>query len=213
VTAFALLAPDLTPSHLKLLRAAASHPAVMLHLPDTIARDLSTAPTHVLSVGKSALDVWHDFGLVQVGVNHGDVFTHRSPTTGRTHKIMVVEHPGNMAQTRMEFGAGKVLTAREDMVRDLGRWGFVLRGKGTFHPDVCGGCLKSTKSKLHRSAVYWLDELDGVGLCEDHYRARANYRRKRVVVPVKDRGKTEHQIPGQMEMLPGDGTKVMVAKR
>lgn len=204
---YTILAPHLDTSHAKLLRVAATS----VHLPVTSppADSLDQCHTrHILSVGKDGLDAWHDFGLIRVGANHGDLFTHRA-ANGRTYRVMVVEHPGAMQQ--LSFGGH---TARDNMVADLRRWRMVLDGAPSsgYYPAMCGGCLKMREPK-HRPAEHWVEELDGVGLCDDHWRKRAQYRRKRATVKVKDRGKMENQIPGQMEMLPGDGTKVRVSKR
>lgn len=203
---FAILAPDLQPDHARLLRAAFNHVRLEWEAPvDSLP---STGhPRNVLSVGRAGLDAWHDFGLIGVGANHGDVFTHRAPVGGRSYTIMVVEHPGAMAQLSMTKHS-----AREDMVRDLTRWrDMLIGGWGQKYPSlVCGGCLKR-RGGIVRPAEHWADELDGVGLCEDHYRRRANYTRKRRTVKVADRGKPEHQIPGQGEMF-ADGQKVMVSK-
>lgn len=212
MTPFAILAPNLTDRDTKLLRAALTHVRLPIPVPVDVLPD--SQPRHILSVGKAALDIWHDFGLIQVGANHGDVFVHRR-MDGRHFFIMVLEHPGAMDQLSA-FGK---YSAREDMVRDLTRWRLVLEsvasgkvGTHGWHPGTCGGCLKR-RGGIPRPAEHWVDEMDGVGLCEDHYRRRGRYNRKRKVVPVKDRGKIEHQIEGQREMFGGDGTRVMVDKK
>jgi hypothetical protein len=208
---YTLLAPALEPQHTKLMVAATN--AAHLHHPTTVT-DTMPASGYVLSVGKAALDIWHDFGLIQVGANHGDVFTTRRSTG--TCVVMVVKHPGEMAQ--MQFSVHKAHSAREDMVRDLTRWRLLLEGSEAagghdhgFHSPICGGCMKLRDSRV-RAAEFWVDELDRVGLCDDHYRRRGKYNRKRKTVPVKDRGKIEYQVPGQRQMF-ADGERVMVDKR
>lgn len=201
MTPFSILAPHLPDEDARLLRVAIQAAG----LPWTAPTD-ALSSTHVLSVGKAGLDVWHDFGLIQVGANHGDTFTHRA-RNGRRHVIMVVEHPSAMRQLSA-FGK---YSAREDMVKDLTRWHRKLTAGTDLRPGNCGGCMKSRDSRV-RSAEWWVEELDGVGLCDDHYRKRGKYQRKNKVVPVKDRGKIEHQITGQREMFGGDGTRVMVDK-
>lgn len=204
MTPFAILAPNLDATQTKLLRAAITQSRLEWTLPTDALPDPPVR--HVLSAGREALNVWHDFGLIKIGANHGDVFRHTSPTTGRSYAVMVLEHPGTMQQLSIEGHR-----ARDDMLRDLRRWREVLEQGAEWQSYWCGGCLKQRDS-VRRPAEHWSNELDGVGLCDDHYRRRANYRRKRTVVKIADRGKTEHQIPGQMEMLPGDGTRVRVTK-
>lgn len=207
MTPFAILAPDLDTPQTKLLRAALTSVRLPWVEPvDTLPRD---ATRHVLSVGREAVKVWHDFGLIRIGANHGDVFTHRHPVTAQSYTIMVLEHPGTLQQLSIVGHQ-----ARDNMTTDLRRWRMILDDlidADVFTAEWCGGCLKMRDPK-HRPAEHWVEELDGVGLCEDHYRKRSNYRRKSRTVPVKDRGKMEHQIAGQREMFGGDGTKVMVTK-
>lgn len=206
MTPFTILAPDLSDSDTRLLRVALSHVGLPWAPPTDV---LPTHVRHVLSVGKAGLDVWHDFGLVHVGANHGETFEHRA-SSGRAYVIMVLLHPGAMNQLSITKHS-----AREDMVRDLGRWRSLMEGDASFYatkPSMCGGCQKSRNTRRVMPAEHWLSELDGVGLCDDHWRRRAQYRRKVTRVAAKDKGKMEHQIPGQIEMLPGDGTKVRVSK-
>lgn len=201
---FTILAPDLDTHQTRLLRAALTS----THLAWTALSNTLADDHHVLSVGKAGLDVWHDFGLIKVGTNHGDLFTHRA-VTGHTYTVMVLEHPGTLQQQSI---VGHL--ARDNMVRDLDAWGRVLVGLAdtmTLGPTLCGGCLKMREPK-HRPAVEWVAELDGVGLCDDHYRRRASYRRKVPRVARKDVGKMESQIVGQMEAFPGDGTRLVVSK-
>lgn len=200
---FSILAPDLNDGDARLLRAALSH----CHLPyPEPATRLSDCGRLVLSVGKAGLDGWHQYGLVHVGANHGETYTHRA-RDGRKHTIMVVQHPGAMAQLSMTKHS-----AREDMVRDLTRWRDVVdsNGRTTYGPVMCGGCQKSRRVTRVMPGVHVAEELDGVMLCEDHWRRRAQYKVKEARMKAKDKGKMEHQIPGQGEMLPGDGTQVRV---
>lgn len=202
----AILAPGLDATQAKLLRVAVQRAGLPWTDP---VPDLSTvASRFVISAGKDALDSWHDFGLIRVGRNHGDLFTHRQPTTARTFHIMVVEHPGAMQQMRFDG-----MAARDNMLADLARLEHIMRDTAISlaRSRLCGGCLRA-KDARDRTAEFWVEELDMVGLCDDHYRRRAQYKRKVKRVAKKDAGKMEHQIEGQMEMLPGDGTRVMVSK-
>lgn len=208
---FAILAPHLDTRDTKFLKSALSSARLPLVTPtDTLPTDDTR---FVLSAGKDALDVWHDFGLIRVGANHGHVFSHVHPVSGRTYHIMVVEHPGAMAQTSL----GIARDARERMKRDLMEWTHLLsnlsRGARMPRSTVCGGCLKH-KDVLHRRRVeHLVAELDMAGLCDDHYRKRAAYKRKVPRVAKKDAGKSEHQIAGQVEAFPGDGTRLVVSKK
>lgn len=204
MTPFSILATNLTTQDAKLLAVALRH----VGLPTPAPVPALDATRFVLSVGKAGLEVWHDFGLVQVSANHGDVFTHRA-ASGRTYTIMQLLHPGAMQQMSITHHS-----AREDMVRDLERWRMVLGGAGGhgFFPPMCGGCQKSKRTIRVMPAEHWVPELDGVGLCDDHYRRRSQYRRKEPRVSAKGKSKMEHQVPGQLEMLPGDGTQVRVSK-
>lgn len=213
---FAILAPDLSASDARLLRVALSH--CRLPWVEPVARLEDATSRLVLSVGKAGLDVWHEFGLVHVGANHGETFRHRA-RDGRVYTIMMLLHPGAMQQLSITRHS-----AREDMVRDLTRWGDVVEGARAgrvigYGPTMCGGCQKARPraggAKRVLPGVHEVAELDSVVLCEDHYRKRAQYKaKKKPRVKERDRGKSEHQIPGQGEMLPGDGTeaRVVVAK-
>ena len=202
---FAILAPHLDAAQAKIFRVAVERARLSWTPPVDALPDDGTR--YVLSAGKDALDIWHDFGLVQVKRNHGDLYTHRA-VSGRTFHIMVVEHPGAMQQLRFNG-----MEARDNMLRDLARWRETLTDMrhGLLRARWCGGCAKMREPR-DRPAEFWVEELDMAGLCDDHYRKRAQYRRKETRVRVKDRGKMEHQIDGQIEMLPGDGTRVMVSK-
>lgn len=208
MTPYAILAPNLDAYATKLLRVALSDSR--LPWVEPVDRLPDDGTRFVLSAGKEALGIWHDFGLIRVHANQGSVFTHVDPVTARTHHLMVVEHPGAMAQMSLTRH-----DARADMRRNLMAWGWLIanlhRGATMPRSTLCGGCLKAREPR-ERPAEHWVAELDMVGLCEDHYRKRAQYRRKVKRVARKDKGKMEHQIDGQMEMLPGDGTKVMVSK-
>lgn len=197
---FTILAPDLDTTQTKLLRAALTS----AHLAWTPPSDTLADARHILSVGKAGLDAWHDFGLIKVGANHGDLFTHQ--TARGSYTVMVLEHPGTLQQLSTVGHQ-----ARDNMKVDLLTWGLVLRGRQPHHPRLCGGCLRAREPR-HRAAVEWVVEMDGVGLCDDHYRRRAQYRRKVPRVAKKDVGKMESQIAGQMEAFPGDGTRLVVSK-
>lgn len=198
-----LLPENLTPREGGMLRAALRSQRV----PEPMAtRDrIEPGDRLVLSVGKSALDTWHEFGLILVGANHGDVFRHRTTgTAAGVARIMVLEHPGAMLQLKFD---GR--QARENYKRDLGLWRGVLEGGEVSEPRACGGCLKS-KGNWPRVAAYWVDELDGVGLCEDHWRRRARYRVKRAKKP--NPSSREAQMAGQLEGFGFVGERAVVAK-
>lgn len=167
--------------------------------------DITTQrPTHILSVGKAALDLWHPFGLIQVGTHRGNVFTHHD-TLGRHYLIMVIEHPGTLMQLSITGHQ-----AKENMTRDLNAWSLILDGISptNYKMKSCAGCVKSKRSP--HPAGFWDPRLNNVGLCDDHWRRRARYRKK----PAKkiNPSKAEAQMAGQLEMMPGDGTRVRVPK-
>lgn len=211
MTPFTILAPGLDTSQTKLLKVIVNAVRLPWTAPSQTLADASADCRHVLSVGRDALNLWHDFGLIRIGANHGDVFTHHPPppAVGPARVVMVVEHPGTLQQ--LSFVGHQ---ARDDMVADLRRWRMVLAGElsvDACSAQWCGGCLKMREPR-HRDATYWVEELDGVGLCDGHWRKRAQYRRRVARVAKKDAGKMEHQIPGQAEWFPGDGTRLIVSK-
>lgn len=161
----------------------------------------------VVSVGKAALDLWHQWGLIQVGHQHGQVFTR----DGRT--IMVLEHPGSAMQLGF---VGR--SAKDNMKADLARFRSLTQQapywRELMQMTMCGGCQR-TRMKggggMARWAAHWPEELDGAGLCEEHYRKRGNIK-SRWKKPRVDRSKREAQMPGQGEMWAGDGTRATVMK-
>lgn len=165
-----------------------------------------TAPGDiVVSVGKAALDLWHQWGLIQVGSQSGQIFTH----DGRT--VMVLEHPGTMmqlgwvgndAKRRAKGAMSRLAAVVAYGVEDVDRM------------VVCGGCQR-TRVKggggRHRVATHWPEELDGAGLCDEHWRKRGSIKSKWRKARV-DKSTREAQVPGQREMFAGDGTRVVVRK-
>ncbi len=160
--------------------------------------------SYVLSVGKDALDQWHQWGLVQVGANHGSVFVHDRVN------VMVIEHPGTLLQ-RSFAGHG----ARTTMRADLATFQHLLHGIEV-RADMkwCGVCQR-TRVKggggRRRLATYWVEELDGAGLCDEHYRRRGTIKSRWKKEKVKP-GTREAQVKGQMEMYAGTGEKLVVRK-
>jgi hypothetical protein len=215
VTDFSVLAPDLDTPHRRMLKVMLQKAGMVtagLPIVDTLAE----CPTrHVLSVGKSGLDTWHDFGLIQVGAHHGNVFSHWTPPTATSsagHRvIMVVHHPGTLMQLTITG-----YEAKDQMGFDLMRWRGLLDGRvarEACRQTTCGKCLsrRGKGGPVHRPAEHWVVELDGCGLCEDCYRTRGKIVRREKKKRVNPSSR-EAQIQGQLEMLPGDGTRVVVAK-
>lgn len=200
---FALLAPGMDRRETRLLsimleRAGLESPRVMESWREVDAR-------YVLSVGKAAVDLWHEFGLIQVGAHHGYLFDHRA-SNGKSYDIMVVQHPGTLMQMSLVGHQ-----AKDDMTSDLRAWSRVLEGviaPSQLAMPNCAVCLRG-KDKRRRTAEFWEPRLDGVGLCDDHWRKRAQISRR----PKKriEKSSREAQIKGQGEMVP-DGRHVMVAK-
>lgn len=205
----AVLAPDLDRSHARLLRsfligAGLSDHTVVQTWED--ARAATDTDGYILSVGKAALDLWHQWGLIQVGMQRGQVFTHDD------RFVMVVQHPGTLMQQSWTGRDGK-----HHMKCDLQRLKIgVVRGDVVHqeHMHLCGRC-QNTRVKggggRSRPATRWVAELDDAGLCEEHYRTRGKIKSKWVKKRV-DKSKAEAQIVGQLEGMPGDGTRVMVPK-
>ncbi len=221
---FAVLAPDLELSHGRVLKAQLMNAGLPTPPPlhewraveERRARgmdDEHAAPlTHVLSVGRAALDTWHDFGLIQVGDHRGTTFETRGRTDGRLYHIMVIEHPGTLMQQSF---VGH--TARDHMRDDLMHWRKVLEHRivaGDLHGKWCVKCAVKRRSQGHfpirREAVEWDARVDGVGLCEDHWRRRSQITRVERKPRVHPSTRTG-QISGQGEMVP-DGQHIMVAK-
>lgn len=201
MTPYTLLLPDnLTPRESAMMSAALVSQRVPQPSDDP-------API-VLSVGKSALDSWHDYNLIRVGRQHGETFMHRETDKARARVMFVVIHPGAMMQLQW---TGR--TAREAMARDLLRFRCLLEGKHTARDLLgqwCGVCLGKREPR-QRAAVAWPEELDCVGLCEDHARRKARLVRK--AKPRVNPSSREGQIVGQVEGFGMEGGKVMVAKR
>ena len=211
MTDFSVLAPDLdTPARrmLKVMMQKAGMTTAGLDFADTLA----ACPTrHVLSVGKAALDTWHEFGLIQVGAHHGNVFSHWTPGLGH-RVIMVIHHPGTLMQLTITG-----YEAKDQMGFDLMRWRGVLDGRGGIEAcrqGSCGRCggRRGKGWPQHRPAEHWVAELDGCGLCEDCYRGRSKIVKKKRGKRVEPSSR-EGQIEGQLEMLPGSGERVMVSKK
>ncbi len=210
---FAILAPDLTRQESKILQAMLQK--VGLH-PDGAPELVDQLPNlhqHVLSVGKAALDIWHHYGLVQVGAHHGTMFTHRDPR-GFRYEVMVLQHPGTALQRTLPG-----FEAKQQMVVDLERWRLVLEGRVSadrLRMEGCARCLatrvKAGFTPPRRRAEFWVEELDAVGLCDDHWRTRGRIVRKDRVKVERNKSKREAQIAGQGEMI-ADGQHIMVSKR
>lgn len=207
VAAFSVLAPDLDVPARRLLKVMLQRADLEVEGTD-FHGTLEACPTrHVLSVGKAALDVWHDFGLIQVGAHHGCMFRHWTPNIGH-RAIMVLHHPGSAMQ--MSFGGYE---ARDQIQFDLARWRGVIGGQvdsRNLCQMTCGRCLGRRRNPARRPAQHWVEELDGCGLCEDCYRARSKITRKTPKKP--NRSKPEAQIAGQLEMI-ADGRRVLMPKR
>lgn len=208
VAEFSILAPELDlPSRrmLKVMMQKANITTAGLDFCDA----LEDCPTrHVLSVGKAALDTWHEFGLVQIGAHHGTTFRHWTPGMGH-RVVMVLHHPSTLMQLSIVG-----YEAKDQMAFDLMRWRNVLGGvvrADALRQTTCGRCGGRRRDPVRRPAEHWVDELDGCGLCEDCYRGRSKITRK--VKKKPNRSKAEAQIAGQLEMLPGDGARVMVSKK
>ena len=187
---YSILAPDLERPHLRLLRAILRQ----AQLPDvTPLDDLAQLPTvhpFILSFGKVALDEWHDFGLIHIGAHHGRMFTH--PIAGRTRGIMVLHHPATLMQ--LSFTGYQ---AKDDMRADLLAFRKVLEGRLRVEDLRVTRCVKCKEGP--RLVVGYEARLDGVGLCEDHWRKRAKFTKK--AAPRPKPGTPEAQIPGQLAMI------------
>lgn len=197
---YAVLAPELSDTEHRLLRVMLNNAGLwdQTHLIADHPRDINAK--YVLSVGKAALDLWHEYGLIQVGAHHGCTFQH----DGRI--IMVLLHPGTLLQQTLVGHE-----AKGQMMTDLLTWGRVLDGQdGDQLPrmSTCAPCLKG-KDKRQRRAEFWEPRLDYVGLCDDHWRKRAQIGKK--AKPRVEKSSKAAQIPGQGEMIP-DGRRVIVAK-
>lgn len=206
-----LVPPDLESSHRRLLKAMVTK-AKMEWPMDGLAMTWGQVQTRghkfVLSVGKGAVDIWHDYNLILTGHHHGNIFRHRD-ARGELYTIMVVEHPGTLMQLSM---AG--YSAKEGMHADLLLWKGVVGGHvraEDFLMATCGPCRRKKESVIRR-AEHHEARLDDVGLCDDHWRKRAQIKKK----PVKrvEKSSREAQIAGQVEgfVKVGDMMKVMVPK-
>lgn len=200
---FSILAGPLDPAEVKWL-------TIMLEkagLAGTVERShlsLTDCLPLVLSIGKDGVDAWHEYGLIQVGTHHGLVFT-KFHANGKRYTIMPIQHPGTLMQKSL-IG----WQARDDMVADLHAFANLVAGRmSTPKMQWCAACGKGRPAR-QRSAEFWVTELDGVGLCDDHYRRRAKFTKK--PKPRVEKSSKAAQIPGQGEMVP-DGQRVMVAKR
>lgn len=202
---------------LKVMLQKAGFTTTGLEFADTLA----TCPTrHVLSVGRAALDTWHDYGLVQIGAHHGCVFRHWDPAIGH-RVVMVLHHPATLLQ--LTIGGYE---AKDQMAFDLVRWRGVVSGQVNTRDlaqKMCGACGGRRGSKtgggggsgpVRRPAEHWVDELDGCGLCDDHFRGRAKIIKKASAKSRGPRAKPstrEAQIAGQTEAFP-DGQHLIITK-
>ncbi len=203
---FSILAPDLdAPSH-KMLRILVDKSAMdMAEVASTLA---NCHTRHVLSVGKAALDTWHDYGLIGVVAHHGNLFRHWDSLIGH-RVIMPVHHPAVVFQQR--FGGWEV---KDQMLFDLARWRGVVTGETGYEElkqQSCGRCATRRRNSTRRPAEHWVAELDGCGLCEDCYRGRSKITKKAKSVKPKP-GSKAAQLPGQLEMIP-DGRQILIPKR
>jgi hypothetical protein len=199
---YAFLASNLDRAQTKMLLAIVA--AAKLPAPVTVTDQLTAdLPKHLVSVGRSAVAIWHEFGLVRVEGNHGNLFTTHKPTG--TFMVMQLHHPGSAMQPTLHGRMDVRLAMRDDLVR----FRELLEGRrppGQFLPQWCAKCLCAREPKK-RMANWWLEGADGIGLCDDHWRKRAVIRRKakKKVNP----GSVAGQVPGQLEGFVGG----MVAKR
>jgi hypothetical protein len=191
VTTFAILAPDLEKPHERLLKAMVQrtfrgdeHPYFPVESWE------AAAPfTNILSVGKAALDLWHEYNLIAVGRHRGCLFTHTN------HNIMVLEHPGTLMQLSMVGHQ-----AKDNMAGDLLAWRMMLEGEVLPNRQMaeCAVCRRK-KDSLRREAYHWPVEVDGVGLCDDHKRRMGQLTRR----PKKrlNPSSAAAQIAGQEELF------------
>lgn len=208
---FDVLAPELDVPHRRLLKAMLRKAGLSEQVAITEMGDVRAR--HVLSVGRAATDLWHEFGLVQVGAHHGCVFTHWHPPIGHL-VIMQVHHPGTLLQLSIEGHE-----AKDAMMRNLNAWRMMLEGKlraDDLRMADCAKCAVKRRSKGHfpikRKAVEWDVRVDAVGLCEDCWRGRAKIVKKEKVKKVKP-GTREAQMEGQGEMfVDGKTARVVVGK-
>lgn len=209
IVEFSILAPELDNGARKMLRIVMQKSG--LDYPGDHARLEDCATRHVLSVGKAGLDAWHEYGIIGIGLHHGNLFRHWDSLIG--HRIiMPIHHPALLLQT--SFGGYE---AKDQMLFDLARWRGVVEGEvawDALRQMTCGKCgtRRGKGGSVSRPAEHWVAELDGCGLCEDCYRGRAKIGKK-VRGKKPKPGTREAQMPGQMEMLPGDGTRIVVSKR
>lgn len=142
----------------------------------------------VVSLGKAGLEEWHQWGQVQVNM-HGTMFR-------RDHwNVMVGEHPGGGFQ-RTAWGYGVKEHLRDEIASfNAARMGLVdsdeLLGKW------CVRCLRGREGKRVLVHAY-LHEADWIGLCERHWRKRAEV--TKVTRERVKKGSREAQIEGQEEM-------------
>lgn len=156
---------------------------------------------YVVSVGEQGLKAWHEYGLVRVNM-HGSTFVHVDGH-GDRFCVMPLQHPGGVfQQTAWGFGV------KEDMQKDLLLWRDVIEGRmdpQRLRGIMCVKCLTARVAKgkepVRRRAEHWVDELDGVGLCDDHWRKRAQIVKKVRVKKRVDKSSVEAQIKGQGVMV------------
>lgn len=193
---FTILAPGLELPHRRLLKAMCAQVGLPYASPAASWPEVQEQDARwVLSVGREALDIWHEWGLVQVGKHRGNTFGHHD-ARGGYYTIMVLEHPGTLMQLSLVGHEAKA-----NMGGDLRAWRMMLKGElevFTREMTTCGKCA-TKRDPVRREAHHWLVELDGVGLCDDHFRKRAALRRK----PRKrlNPSSAEAQINGQEEMF------------
>lgn len=201
---FSVLSGPLSTAEAKWLQIMLEKAGLNIALPTHITPDLTTCLPLVLSIGKDGVDAWHEFGLVQVGAHHGLVFT-KFHANGKRYTIMPIQHPGTLMQRSMVGWQ-----ARDDMVADLNAFRAIIDNPLASRVGMryCAACVKGRPAR-QRPAEFYVTELDGVGLCDDHYRRRAKFTRR--PTPRIEKSSRAAQLPGQGEMIP-DGQHVIVAK-
>lgn len=153
---------------------------------------------YVVSVGEQGLKAWHHWGLVKVNM-HGCVFEHRDDQGGE-FAVMPLQHPGSCFQ-QTAWG----YEVKEQMIEDLKLMATVVSGARQPWDGLANiWCAKCSAARVkkgveppRRKAEWWVGELDGVGLCEDHYRKRASIKR----TDAGKRPKVKPEIEGQMGLL------------
>ena len=205
---YSVLAPELDVPARRMLKVVMQKSGLTTHDVE-FGATLEDCPTrHVLSVGKAALDTWHEFNCIGITAHHGNVFQHWDGGRLGHRVIMVLHHPGALMQLSMGG-----YEAKDQMLFDLARWRGVVSGEvkaEVLRQGDCGRCMmKRGKGQRRVRAEHWVEEVDRCGLCEDCYRGRGKITRrpkKRVNPSAR-----EAQVEGQLEMIP-DGLHVILAK-